>query len=172
MMRRAEAWLPSVVIGGIIAAMWWVSGKLGYLPEHPDTLQEAFIATNSGRMESMSFVAPIAYVLDWFMMFSDKSKVLTLGIVSVFGVVVGGFIEAKLSKTFRWEGFGSIEDVANHLIGAVLMGVGGVAAMGCTVGQGLSGVSTLALGSFIALAGILAGSVIALKYQIWRLDSL
>ncbi len=171
-MRRMSAWLPSLVIGSAIVAMWWVSGKLGYLPEHPETLQEAFLATNSGRMESMSFVAPTAYTLDWLMFFSDKSKVLTLGIVSVFGVIAGGFIEAKLSKTFRWEGFGSVEDVANHLIGAVLMGVGGVTAMGCTVGQGLSGVSTLALGSFIALAGILAGATLALKYQIWRLDRL
>jgi uncharacterized membrane protein YedE/YeeE len=114
----------------------------------------------------------MAYTLDWGMFFSDKSKVLTLGIVSVFGVLVGGFLEAKLSKTFRWEGFGSVEDVANHLIGAALMGVGGVTAMGCTVGQGLSGVSTLALGSFIATAGILAGAFFALKYQIWRLDRL
>jgi uncharacterized membrane protein YedE/YeeE len=171
-MRSLSGWLPSMIIGGVIVAMWWVSGKMGYLPEHPDTLQEAFLATNSGRAESLSFVAPIAYTIDWIMFFSDKSKVLTLGIVSVFGVIVGGFIEAKLSKTFRWEGFGSVEDVANHLAGAVLMGVGGVTAMGCTVGQGLSGVSTLALGSFIALAGILTGAVFALKYQIWRLDRL
>ncbi len=171
-MRQIQAWLPSVVIGAIIVAMWYVSGRLGYLPEHPDTLQEAFVATNSGRAESLSFVAPMAYTLDWLMFFSDKSKVLTLGIVSVFGILFGGFIEAKLSKTFRWEGFGSVEDVANHLIGAILMGVGGVTAMGCTVGQGLSGVSTLAIGSFIALAGILAGSVMALKYQIWRMDRL
>jgi uncharacterized membrane protein YedE/YeeE len=169
-MRSLSAWLPSIVIGGVIVAMWWVSGKLGFLPEHPDTLQEAFLATNSGRAESLSFVAPIAYTLDWLMFFSDKGKVLTLGIVSVLGIIVGGFIEAKLSKTFRWEGFGSVEDVANHLIGAVLMGVGGVTAMGCTVGQGLSGLSTLALGSFIAVAGILAGAVFALKYQMWRLD--
>ena len=171
-MRQVSVLLPSVVIGGAIIGVWYVSGKLGYVQEHPDTLQEAFLATNSGRMESLSFVAPIAYVIDWLMLFSDKSKVLTLGMTSVFGVFVGGFLEAKRSKTFRWEGFGSIEDVANHLTGAVLMGVGGVTAMGCTIGQGLSGVSTLALGSFIALSGIVMGAVIAFKYQIWRLDQM
>lgn len=170
--RQVSVWLPSCALGAVIVAMWWVSARLGYVQEHPDTLQEAFVATNSGRAEALSFVAPIAYVLDWLMMFSDKSKVLTLGMVSVFGVLVGGFIEAKMSKTFRWEGFGSVEDVANHLVGAVLMGVGGVTAMGCTIGQGLSGVSTLAIGSFIAIAGILAGAVLAFKYQIWRLDRL
>ena len=168
--RHASALLPSIVIGAATVGVWYVSGRLGYLQEHPDTLQEAFLATNSGRMEALSFVAPTAYVLDWLMLFSDKSKVLTFGMVSVFGVVVGGFLEAKLSQTFRWEGFGSIEDVANHLMGAVLMGVGGVTAMGCTIGQGLSGVSTLALGSFIALGGIVIGAIFAFRYQIWRLD--
>jgi uncharacterized protein len=169
-MRSMSALLPSVVIGAVIVSIWYVSGKLGYVQEHPDTLQEAFLTTNSGRMESLSFVAPVAYVIDWLMLFSDKSKVLTLGMSSVFGVVLGGFLEARVSKTFRWEGFGSIEDLANHLGGAVLMGVGGVTAMGCTIGQGLSGVSTLALGSFIALAGIVIGAMLAFKYQIWRLD--
>jgi uncharacterized membrane protein YedE/YeeE len=121
-------------------------------------------------MESLSFVAPIAFTLDWLLYFSDKSKVLTLGIVSTLGVIVGSAVWSLLSRTFRWEGFGNIEDTANHLVGATLMGVGGVVALGCTVGQGLSGVSTLALGSFIALAGIIAGAVLALRYQIWRLD--
>jgi uncharacterized membrane protein YedE/YeeE len=169
-MRQLKTFVPSLVIGAVVAAMWWVSGSVGHVAEHPDTLQEAFLGTNSGRMESLSFVAPVAYVLDWFMMFSDKSKVLTLGTVAVFGVILGGFMDALLTKTFRWEGFGSVEDLSNHLIGALLMGIGGVTAMGCTVGQGLSGISTLAAGSFFALSGILAGAFAALKYQIWRLD--
>ena len=63
-----------------------------------------------------------------------------------------------------------MEDTANHLVGAVLMGVGGVTAMGCTIGQGLSGVSTLALGSFIALAGIIGGALIGLRWQTWRAE--
>jgi uncharacterized protein len=171
-MRQFQTLVPSLVIGGVVASMWWISGSVGYVAEHPDTLQEAYLGTNSGRMESLSFVAPVAYVLDWVMMFSDKSKVLTLGMVAVFGVILGGFIDALLTKTFRWEGFGGVEDLSNHLVGAILMGIGGVTAMGCTVGQGLSGISTLAAGSFFALAGILTGAFVALKYQIWRLDRL
>jgi uncharacterized membrane protein YedE/YeeE len=58
-----------------------------------------------------------------------------------------------------------MEDLRTQLFGAVLMGFGGVTAMGCTIGQGLSGVSTLALGSFIALAGIVAGAVATMKWQ-------
>ena len=162
--------LAGLVIGGVIAGVWFVSGHLGYLTEHPETLEETFLSTNSGRMESLSFVAPIAYVLDWLMFFSDKSKVLTLGTVAVFGVVAGSAAWALMSREFRWEGFRDTEDTANHIIGGILMGFGGVTAMGCTVGQGLSGVSTLALGSFVALAAIIAGAVAGLKYQVWRME--
>lgn len=162
--------LAGLVIGGVIAGVWYVSGHVGHLTEHPETLDEAFLATNTGRMESLSFVAPIAYVLDWLMFFSDKSKVLTLGVVAVFGVVAGSAAWALVRREFRWEGFSNTEDTANHIVGAMLMGFGGVVAMGCTVGQGLSGVSTLAIGSFIALASIIGGAILALKYQVWRLN--
>jgi uncharacterized membrane protein YedE/YeeE len=168
--RSRDVWLGGVGIGAIVIAMWWVSGCLGHVAEDPNTLQEAFVATNSQRMESLSFVAPVAYTLDWLLFFSDRSKALTLGIVSTVGVVVGSALVAVASRTFRWEGFGGAEDTAHHLVGAVLMGVGGVTALGCTVGQGLSGLSTLALGSLIAIAAILGGAVLALRYQAWRVE--
>jgi uncharacterized membrane protein YedE/YeeE len=168
--RKFDNLLAGLGIGGVVVAMWWVSGHLGYVAEHPETLQEAFVATNSGRAEALSFVSPVAYTVDWLMFFSDKSKVLTLGIVSVFGVVLGSAIAAIAGRSFRWEGFGSTEDVGNHLAGGALMGVGGVTAMGCTVGQGLSGISTLGITSFVAVAFIVLGAVAAFKYQIWRLE--
>jgi hypothetical protein len=170
--RSGDVLLGGLGVGAVIVAVWWVSGRIGHLTEHPVTLEEVFLATNSQRMESLSFVAPVAYTLDWLILFSDKSKVLTLGVVSCLGVAVGSFVVAKLKGTFRWQGFAGTEDTANHLVGAVLMGVGGVTAMGCTVGQGLSGVSTLALGSFVAVAGIVAGAVAALRYQVWRLEQM
>jgi uncharacterized protein len=170
--RSAEVWVTGFVIGAVIVAVWWVSGRLGHLAEHPQTLEETFLATNTQRMESLTFVAPMAYTLDWLMLFSDKSKVLSIGIVSTVGVVVGSWAVALANKSFRWEGFAGTEDTANHLVGAVLMGVGGVTAMGCTVGPGLSGVSTLALGSVLALLAIIGGAVLALRYQVWRLDQL
>lgn len=169
--RSAETWLAGVGLGGVVVAVWWVSGRLGYLPEHPQTLEASFLATNSRRMEALSFVAPLAYTLDWLILFSDASKVLTLGIVTSLGVVVGAAAVALATRSFRWEGFQGAEDTANHIVGALLMGVGGVTALGCTIGQGLSGVSTLALGSFIALAGILAGGWLGLRWQTWRLES-
>lgn len=168
--RSGNTLLGGVGIGAVIVAVWWLSGRHGHLAEHPVTLEQAFVATNSQRMESLSFVAPVAYTLDWLMLFSDRSKTLTIGIVSVLGVVLGSMASALATRSFRWEGFRGTEDTANHIVGGVLMGIGGVTAVGCTIGQGISGVSTLALGSFIALAGIILGAVAALRWQVWRLE--
>lgn len=170
--RRVGNLMPGLVIGGVVVAMWWVTGSLGFVSEHPETLEEVFVATSTGRVEALSFVAPTAYTLEWLIFFSDKNRVLTTGVVSVMGVVIGSWLHALFFKTFRWEGFGGTEDLANHLVGAVLMGVGGVTAMGCTVGQGLSGISTLNATSFVAVASIIAGAVAGLRYQVWRLNRL
>ncbi len=168
--RSADNLLGGLGLGAIVAALWWVSGRLGHVAEHPQTLEEVFVATNSQRMESMTFVAPIAYTIDWLIFFSDKSKVLTIAIVTTAGVVLGSALYALGSRSFRWEGFRDARDTANHLVGAALMGIGGVTAMGCTIGQGLSGLSTLSLTSFVAVAGIIAGAVAGLKYQFWLVE--
>jgi len=83
--------------------------------------------------------------------------------------VSGSATYALSTKSFRWETFANAEDTANHLFGAALMGFGGVTALGCTIGQGLSGVSTLALGSFLALPGFFLGAYLALRYLQYRL---
>jgi uncharacterized membrane protein YedE/YeeE len=168
--RNADVLLGGVGSGAVIVAVWWVSGRLGFVAEHPQTLEATFLATNSHNMESLSFVSPVAYALDWLMLFSDTSRVLTIGIVSTVGGVLGSAAVALAPGNFRWEGFRGVEDTANHLVGGALMGVGGVTALGCTIGQGLSGLSTLALGSAIALAAILAGAVLGLRWQVWRLE--
>ena len=168
--RGANNLLAGVGVGAAVLAMWWVSGNLGFVPEHPETLEEVFLATNSTRAEAFSFVSPVAYTLDWLMFYSDTNKVLTVGIVSVFGVVAGSAVVALAQRSFRWEGFGGTGDLGHHLVGAVLMGVGGVTAMGCSIGQGVSGVSTLSATSFVALFAMIAGSAAAVKYQAWRLE--
>ena len=162
--------LAGLGIGLTIVAMWWVSGHLGFVPEHPETLEPVYVGSNSGRMESLTFTAPMAFVLDWLIFFSDTTKVLTFGVVTVVGVVVGSLACALIEHSFRWEGFRDTQDTALHLVGAVCMGVGGVTALGCTVGQGLSGLSTLSLTSAIAVAGIMAGAVLGFRFQMWLLE--
>lgn len=164
---------PTYLLGGLgcglaVVAAWFVSGYLGYLPEDPDTLQEHFIATHSGRMESLTFVGPLAHTLQLFTLWSDASRKLDFGIAGVFAMVAGAWVSAVVGGRFRWEGFGGAADTARHLAGAVLMGFGGVTALGCTIGQGISGVSTLALGAFLSLGSIVVGAILALKYEEWR----
>jgi len=165
-----EMIIGGILIGAVIIGGFYVSGHLGYLAEDPATLEEKFVATNSGRAESFSFVAPIAYLMELLIYWTDQSRVLTFGIAGVLGMLVGSAAMALATRSFRWEGFTTTEDLVNHVVGGILMGFGGVTALGCTIGQGLSGLSTLALGSFLATGGIVAGCVAALRYQMWRVE--
>jgi len=165
-----EMIVGGILIGAVIVGGWYVSGHLGYAAEDPATLEEKFYATNSGRAESLSFTAPIAYLLELLLYWTDQSRVVTFGVAGVLGMLVGSAVTAIAMKSFRWEGFTTTEDLANHVVGGILMGFGGITALGCTIGQGLSGVSTLALGSFLATGAIVAGCVAALKYQTWRIE--
>jgi uncharacterized membrane protein YedE/YeeE len=154
----------AVALGLVVVAAWYLTGHIG-LAENPDTLEMTYFGTNTRTLESMSFVAPAAYGLELLMLWTDKSLHVSFGIATAIGVVLGSLVYALSMRQFRWEGFASLEDLRNQLVGAVLMGFVGVTAMGCTVGQGISGVSTLALGSMLALTGIVAGAVAMMKWQ-------
>jgi uncharacterized membrane protein YedE/YeeE len=159
--------IGSTVLGLLIVMAWYLTGHIGF-GENPETLETVYFATNTRTLESFSFVAPIAFSLELLLLWTDKSLHMTFGIATVVGVVLGSFVYAVSTRQFRWEGFASVEDLRTHLLGAVLMGFGGVTAIGCTIGQGLSGVSTLSLGSCIALTGIVGGAVATMKWQVWR----
>jgi uncharacterized membrane protein YedE/YeeE len=104
------------------------------------------------------------------MFWTDKSKVITYGIASAAGVIAGSAAYALATGTFRWEGFRDAEDTASHMIGGLLMGFGGITALGCTIGQAITGFSTLALGSIMTFVSIVAGAAATMKWQYWRLS--
>jgi uncharacterized membrane protein YedE/YeeE len=151
-------------VGACVAAGWLATGWLGFIEEHPNTLEPAYLVTNTRGPESLTFVAPLAYSLEILLYWSDRSQVMTFSIATVLGTVLGAGIAAVVSKRFQWQGFASTEDLAHHLIGAMLMGVGGVVALGCTIGHGLSGLSLLAVGSVLSVASILVGGWLGLKF--------
>ncbi len=156
--------LAGLIVGLLVVAGWYVTGHLGF-GENPDTLEMTYMGTNSHLAESLSFVAPTAYTLEYWAYWTDASNIITFGVATIFGVGIGSFIYATITKSFRWEAFSSAQDMFSHIIGGILMGFGGVTAMGCTIGQGITGVSTLSLGSFLALASIVAGAAITMKIQ-------
>ncbi len=151
-----------LVVGVVVIAGWYVTGHLGF-GENPETMELTYMGTDSRGPESMTFVGPLAYTMDLWAYWRDKK--ITFGVASVFGVVMGSFIYSVFSRSFRWEYFNSPQDMFRHILGAILMGFGGITAMGCTIGQAVTGVSTLALSSFIVFFGIVAGSAITMKVQ-------
>lgn len=153
-----------IVIGLVVITAWYITGHVGYA-ENTDTLEMTFMGTSSRLAESMSFVAPSAYTLEYLGYWTDTSNVITFSVATAFGVVSGSYLYAMVSKSFRWEYFTSAKDMGSHMIGAILMGFGGITALGCTIGQGITGVSTLSIGSILTLASIIAGSAITMKIQ-------
>jgi uncharacterized membrane protein YedE/YeeE len=118
--------------------------------------------------QSFTFINPMGQTLGYAKA-GLQSTYLTFGVMALVGVIAGSFLWALLSRSFRFEWFASFRDFVNHLIGAVLMGFGGVLALGCTIGQGITGISTLAIGSFIAFVGIVFGSALTMKVQYYKL---
>lgn len=114
--------------------------------------------------QSFTFVNPLGQALG-YLSGGLKNTLITFGVVAVAGVILGSLLWALVSRSFRIEWFASGRDFANHVIGAILMGFGGVLAMGCTIGQGVTGFSTLALGSILTFVAIVIGSAVTMKVQ-------
>jgi len=118
--------------------------------------------------QSFTFVNPMGQTVGYIGQ-GFNSAYLTFGLMAVAGVISGSFIWSVLTRSFRIEWFASFKDFGNHLIGGILMGFGGTLALGCTIGQGVTGISTLALGSFIAFIGIVFGSAMTMKIQLYKM---
>ncbi len=159
--------LGGAVVGLAIVAGWYLTGgPLGQ--SWKDYAEMATDIPSRVQVQSYTFVSPmgdtVRYLLD-----PAKFSLINFGVVALVGVIAGSFIYAVFTKTFRVEWFASAGDFVNHAIGGALMGIGGVLAMGCTVGQAITGMSTLAVGSMLTFAAIVAGAVATMKYQYWRM---
>ncbi len=156
--RSFDDLLAGVVVGAVITGGWFVTGYIGNDDFDPVPL------------ESMTFVAPTGNAISYLMTFTGST--INFGIAAVLGMIAGSFAYATASGRFRIETFSTRAEMLSHLAGGFLMGFGGVLALGCTIGQGVTGVSTLAAGSFIALASILFGSAITMKVEYHMLDDM
>ncbi|MHB8257294.1 MAG: YeeE/YedE family protein [Acidiferrobacterales bacterium] len=154
--RNFDNVLAGAFIGLAVVAAWYITGKVG----HDDF--------NPIPVESFTFVAPVSDTLQYIMTFTGST--IKFGIAAVLGVIVGSFLYAVSSGKFRIETFTSRNDMVNHIVGGALMGFGGIVGLGCTIGQGVTGVSTLAMGSLITLIMIIFGSALTMKVQYYMLD--
>ncbi|MFT5219486.1 MAG: putative membrane protein YedE/YeeE [Planctomycetota bacterium] len=158
-----ELIFAGVVIGGLVVAVWYLTaGPQGIeLIDEMEFMEQRPYAAGA---QSFSFIAPSAHTAQYIYQ-GFAMPYLSIGIAAATGVVVGSFFYTLIFRSLRLEWFASGNDFMMHVIGGSLMGIGGVLGMGCTIGQGITGVSTLAIGSFITLASIIAGCAATMKYQ-------
>ena len=148
--RKAPGQIAAgLIVGLLVAGGWYATGYLG---------ADDF---NPVPVTSLTFIAPIADALQYVML--STGSTLNFGIVTVFGVFAGSAVTAIATGRFQLEGYRSPQHMLRSAAGAALMGAGGVMAFGCSVGQGLTGLSTLSLSSFIAIAGIMLGTGAGLR---------
>ena len=179
----ADNMIGGAVVGLAVLAAWFVSGNvivdadgeilsLQQYYNQWDMLADSDAGKPAaGAMlatQSYTFINPMGQALNYLAGGLDGS-LMTFGVVAVFGVVAGSLIWSLISRSFRVEWFSSASDVANHLIGAVLMGIGGTLAMGCTIGQAVTGISTLAVGSILTFGAIFLGSALTMKIQYYKM---
>lgn len=159
--------LGGVVIGLAVVAGWYLTGSaMG--AEWKEWAEMADTPPSRVEVQSFTFISPMGDGVRYLLHPGDFS-LINFGICALAGVIAGSFLYAVLTRSFRVEWFVNAGDFANHAIGAVLMGIGGVLSMGCTVGQAITGVSTLAVGSMLTFAAIVAGAAATMKLQYWKM---
>ena len=158
--------LSGLTVGFVVVLAWFITGG---------SLGKEWIEANdfldtpmpSVGVQSVSFINPMGETLI-FVKNSADMYYLTFGVTILISTILGSFIYSIFSRSFRFEWFISTNDFLRHIIGAVLIGIGGVLSLGCTIGQGVSGVSTLALGSFITLGSIILGAALTMKIEYYK----
>ncbi len=159
--------LGGTVIGLAVVAGWYLTGgSMGQAWK--DYADMAIDIPSRVQVQSYTFISPMGDTARYLMQ-PAKLSFVNFGVMALAGVITGSFIYALATKSFRLEWFASFRDFVSHAAGGMLMGVGGVLAMGCTVGQAITGVSTLAIGSILTFMAIVIGAAGTMKYQYWRM---
>lgn len=172
--------LGGAVVGLAVLGAWYVTDAAiinaggdtftwsAYAEANNWSFMESGQPPRSVGTQSYTFINPVGQTLGYAAE-GFASRYLTFGVMAVFGVILGSLAWALISRSFRIEWFVNLRDFINHVIGGALMGIGGVLALGCTVGQAITGVSTLAVGSFLAFGGIVLGSAMTMKIQYYKM---
>ena len=159
--------LGGIAVGLAVIAGWYLTGgPLGQAWK--EYAEFATQVPSRVQVQSYTFISPMGDTVR-YLMSPGTTSLINFGVVALAGVIAGSFLYAVITRNFRIEWFVSAKDFANHAAGGVLMGVGGVLSMGCTVGQAITGMSTLAIGSMLTFLAIVIGAAGTMKYQYWRM---
>jgi uncharacterized membrane protein YedE/YeeE len=139
----------AAMVGLAVVSGWWGTSWL-----HASSLEAVDI-------QSHSYTAPLGRTLIWVL--TSTAGGINFSVGSVFGLICGGFIGSAIKGHFRWEACEDPQELGRQMTGAALMGVGGVIALGCSIGQGLTAFSTLAYSAPVTLLAISVGAVIGLR---------
>ncbi len=161
--KQGEHLFGGLVVGTAVVAAWYFTGgPMG--DEWKETAEFLDEIPIDVATQSLTFINPMGESF-FYAMTPKNTLLISFGMAALAGVIAGSFVYAMISRSFRIEWFSSVRDFIQHLIGASLMGIGGVLAMGCTIGQGITGISTLSIGSTLALLSIIFGSALTMKIQ-------
>lgn len=144
-----------VSIGLLAVAGWMLTG-----------LAQDDFADVPVALTSLTFVQPSGQTLDYLMRFTAYES-MAFPVALLLGTALGGFLGGLTKRDLQWRTFNGEVDTLRNVLGAAMMGIGGVLALGCTLGQGVTGVSTLAMGSFITFAFLVIGGVVGMKIMEW-----
>ncbi len=180
--RNFDNVLGGLVIGLVVLSAWYVTSNVMI---HADTetmkiqkfAQEWDMFAKPGDVQpaqtgplapqSIAFINPMGQTISYVSHGFNKAF-LTFGMMAAAGCILGSFLWLLISRKLRIEWFSSFRDFVNHFIGAILMGFGGVLGLGCTISQGVVGVSTLALGSILTVVAIVFGMALTIKIQYYK----
>ncbi len=148
-LRNAKDFFGGLAVGLLVVAGWFATGWLAADEFEPTPLV------------SLTFIAPIGETIQYAMISTGMR--LGFPVALILGVLLGSFGAAAIRGTLQLQGFSTPREMRRYVLGGVLMGVGGALGLGCSIGQGLTGMSTLAFGSMIASICILFGAGLAAR---------
>ena len=165
--KNTDNIIGGTIIGGAVALAWYVTAG----PHGQELLEEVEfldqIPYDVGA-QSLTFVKPSGHFYYWIRE-GFSSQYLSFALIAASGIIVGSFLYALFTRSFRVEWFANLKDFVNHFIGGLLMGIGGVLSLGCTFGQAISGASTLALGALLTFIFIVLGAATTMKVSYYKL---
>jgi hypothetical protein len=160
--------LGGLAVGLAVVAGWYITGgSMG--AAWKDYVEFASEIPSRVNVQSYTFISPMGDTVRYLLQ-PTQFALLNFGVMALTGVITGSLLYSLFTRKFRFEWFASGKDFLSHAVGGTLMGFGGVLSMGCTIGQGVTGVSTLALGSIMTFASIVFGSALTMKVQYYLLD--